>query len=188
MQIYLQFCSRKDPSQGLMSESIEYLNFFLKPSMASWPQNICRTVMQNRRKATWAGQSIRAEHEEKIGRFVFVYILSLSSFRIISKQEVHYLSLVGYIWQLFSFAITSQKWRKVGVSSPHQCSLIGRNKREHLIGQISHVDTLFWPIKWSRLFWPIRELLARKNVDVHVSFWARYCKRERPRHSKKFSK
>ena len=40
MQIYLQFCSRKDPKQGLMSETIEYFNFFLEPFMASWPQNI----------------------------------------------------------------------------------------------------------------------------------------------------
>ena len=39
MQTYLQFCSRKDRKQGLMSETIEYLNFFLKPSMASWPPN-----------------------------------------------------------------------------------------------------------------------------------------------------
>ena len=45
-------------------------------------------------------------------------------------------------------------------------SLIGRNKHEHLIGQISTWTHYFSPIKWSRLFRPIRELLARGKTPL----------------------
>ena len=48
-------------------------------------------------------------------------------------------------------------------------SLIGRNKREHLIGQISMWTHYFSPIKWSRLFRPIRELLARGKTSLFTS-------------------
>ena len=52
-------------------------------------------------------------------------------------------------------------------------SLIGRSKCEHLIGRISTWTHYFWPIKWSRLFRPIRELLAWGKRRVYVSFFTR---------------
>ena len=104
MQIYLQFCSRKDPNQGLMSENIEYLNFFLKPSMASWPQNICTKSAQ--------GHMGRPEHGEKFGRFLLSLPLPVALFS--SQQQFLFPRLNRQAWLTHGCAGVAcrfAKWR-----------------------------------------------------------------------------
>ena len=48
-------------------------------------------------------------------------------------------------------------------------SLIGWNKRDHLIGQNSMSMCDIWPIKWPCLYWPIRE-----HFSAQLRNWSCY--------------
>ena len=53
--------------------------------------------------------------------------------------------------------------------SSKRSHLIGRNKRDHLIGQNSVSTWDNWPIKWPRLYWPIRE-----HFSAQLRNWSCY--------------